>query len=77
MNAFKNLLGIFWLILAPLVVFALIDGANKNIGRGTKEINDPVVMDHHHRHLCTHCSRTDDIWMVRIQGRIRSFAERF
>lgn len=43
MNAFKKLLGIFWLILAPLIVFALIDGANKNIGKGTKEINDPVV----------------------------------
>jgi hypothetical protein len=43
MNAFKKLLGIFWLILAPLIVFALVDGALKNIGKGTREINDPVI----------------------------------
>jgi uncharacterized Tic20 family protein len=44
MNAFKKLLGIFWLMLAPLVIYALIQGANEHIDRaGKKDINNPVI----------------------------------
>jgi uncharacterized Tic20 family protein len=44
MNAFKKFLGIFWLILAPLVIYTLIDGAITNIdSAGKKDINNPVI----------------------------------
>ena len=43
MNAFKKFLGIFWLLLAPLVIYALIEGANTHIGKGTKDINNPLI----------------------------------
>ncbi len=44
MNAFKRLLGIFWLILAPVIIYALLDGANTHIdSHGKKDINNPVV----------------------------------
>jgi uncharacterized Tic20 family protein len=44
MNAFKKFLGIFWLILAPLVIYALVEGAVTNIDtHGKKDINNPVI----------------------------------
>ena len=44
MNAFKKFLGIFWLLIAPLVIYALIDGAIQNIDpAGKKDINNPVI----------------------------------
>jgi len=44
MNAFKKLLGIFWLLIGPLIVFALVDGAMTNIdAHGKKDINNPVI----------------------------------
>jgi hypothetical protein len=44
MNAFKKLLGIFWLLIAPLVIFALVDGAITHIDpAGKKDINNPVI----------------------------------
>lgn len=44
MNAFKRYLGILLLILAPLVIYALVDGALTHIDpKGTKEINNPVI----------------------------------
>ena len=44
MNAFKRLLGIFWLILAPVIIYALVNGAIANIDtHGKKDINNPVI----------------------------------
>lgn len=44
MNAFKSWFGIILLLLAPLVIFALVDGAMSNIDpAGTKDINNPVI----------------------------------
>ena len=44
MNAFKKFLGIFWLLIAPLVIFALVQGAITHIdSKGTKDINNPVI----------------------------------
>ena len=44
MNAFKRWLGIILLLLAPLVIFALINGASSNIDvDGKKDINNPVI----------------------------------
>ena len=44
MNAFKKLLGIFWLILAPIIIYALVNGANEHIDpHGKKDINNPVI----------------------------------
>jgi hypothetical protein len=44
MNAFKRWLGIVLLILAPLVIFALVNGAITYIDpAGKKDINNPVI----------------------------------
>ena len=44
MNAFKRLLGIFWLILAPVIIYVLVSNAISNIDtHGKKDINNPVV----------------------------------
>ena len=44
MNAFKKFLGIFWLLIGPLVVYALVDGAIINMDpAGKKDINNPVI----------------------------------
>ena len=43
-NAFKKYFGLLFLILAPLVIFALVDGAISNIDTaGKKDINNPVI----------------------------------
>ena len=44
MSALKRILGLCWLIIAPLVIFALISGAISNIDpHGKKDINNPLV----------------------------------
>lgn len=44
MNAFKRILGIIWFIIAPVIVYMLVDGAIGNIDpSGTKDINNPVI----------------------------------
>jgi uncharacterized Tic20 family protein len=44
MNAFRKLLGIFWLVLAPIIIYALVQGAVTHIDpHGKKDINNPVV----------------------------------
>ena len=44
MSAFKRYLGIILLVIAPLVIFALVDGAINNIdAHGKKDINNPVI----------------------------------
>ena len=44
MNAFKRFLGIFWLLLAPAVIYFLISGAFTHIDtKGTKDIHNPVI----------------------------------
>lgn len=43
MNNLKRYLGIIWLLLAPAVIFFLVNGAVTHIGKGTKEINNPVI----------------------------------
>jgi uncharacterized Tic20 family protein len=44
MNAFKKILGVFWLFLAPLIIYALVNGAIKHIDvHGKKDINNPVI----------------------------------
>ncbi len=44
MNAFKRYLGLILLLLAPVVLFALVDGAIANIDpAGKKDINNPAI----------------------------------
>ena len=44
MNPFKRYMGIILLLIAPIVIYALIDGAINNIdSKGTKDINNPVI----------------------------------
>jgi hypothetical protein len=44
MNAIKKYLGVVWLLLAPVVIFFLIDRAIVHIDpSGTKDINNPVI----------------------------------
>jgi hypothetical protein len=44
MNSVKRYLGIIWLLLAPAVIYFLIDRAIVHIDpAGTKDINNPVI----------------------------------
>ena len=44
MSAFKRWLGIILLLLAPLIIYTLIDGAIANIDpAGKKDINNPII----------------------------------
>lgn len=44
MNALKKYLGIVWLLLAPVVIFFLFQGAFTHIDpSGKKDINNPVI----------------------------------
>ena len=44
MNSLKKLLGAFWLLLGPAVIFFLVSGAIANIDpSGKKDINNPVI----------------------------------
>lgn len=42
MNSLKKILGFAWMLLAPVVIILLVSGALMNIGKGTKDINQPV-----------------------------------
>ena len=44
MNAFKRYLGLLLLIIGPIFIYELIDGAIANIDTaGKKDINNPVI----------------------------------
>ena len=44
MNAFKRYFGLLFLLIAPFVIFELVQGAIDNIdAKGTKDINNPVI----------------------------------
>jgi hypothetical protein len=44
MNAVKRILGIIWLLLAPAVIYFLVDRAIVHIDpAGIKDINNPVI----------------------------------
>lgn len=44
MNSVKRILGVVWLLLAPVVIFFLLQGAITHIDpAGTKDINNPVI----------------------------------
>jgi hypothetical protein len=44
MNSVKRYLGVIWLVLAPAVIYFLIDRAIVHIDpAGTKDINNPVI----------------------------------
>jgi len=42
MNAVKRLMGLAWMLVAPLIMYTLAMGAVHNIGQGVKDINKPV-----------------------------------
>jgi hypothetical protein len=43
MNQLKRMMGIVWMIVAPVVIYFLITGAIHNISStGTKDINKPI-----------------------------------
>ncbi|TBR18514.1 MAG: hypothetical protein EPO57_06240 [Chitinophagaceae bacterium] len=44
MKSIKKYLGIVWLLLAPIIIYLLIQGALDNINlAGKKDINNPVI----------------------------------
>ena len=44
MNLFKRYFGLIFLVLAPFIIYELVNGALSNIkAGGTKEINNPVI----------------------------------
>jgi uncharacterized Tic20 family protein len=44
MNLFKKILGIVWLLLAPVIIYFLVQGAITHIDpAGKKDINNPVI----------------------------------
>ncbi|CAN5524840.1 hypothetical protein BH11BAC3_BH11BAC3_38440 [soil metagenome] len=43
MNQLKRIMGVVWMILAPVIIYFLLRGAFVNIdGNGTKDINKPI-----------------------------------
>ncbi|MBC7629537.1 DUF6814 family protein [Ferruginibacter sp.] len=43
MNQLKKVMGVLWMILAPVVIYFLVMGAVHNIdSAGTKDINKPI-----------------------------------
>lgn len=42
MNAVKKIMGIAWILIAPVIIYFLVTGAVHNIGEGTKDINKPI-----------------------------------
>jgi len=43
MNQLKKIMGVLWMILAPVVIYFLVMGAVHNIdSSGTKDINKPI-----------------------------------
>lgn len=44
MNTIKKILGVIWLLLGPVVIYFLVQGAITHIdAKGTKDINNPVI----------------------------------
>lgn len=44
MNSIKKILGVCWLILAPVIIYMLVHGAVTHIDpAGNKDINNPVI----------------------------------
>jgi len=44
MNSIKKLLGVVWLLLGPVVIYFLVQGAITHIDpSGKKDINNPVI----------------------------------
>jgi len=44
MNNIKRILGIIWLLLGPLFIYFLVNGAIENIDPdGKKDINNPII----------------------------------
>jgi purine-cytosine permease-like protein len=42
MDQVKKIMGLIWMIIAPVVIYILVAGAVHNIGNGTKDINKPI-----------------------------------
>ncbi|MBL0181241.1 MAG: hypothetical protein IPP96_02680 [Chitinophagaceae bacterium] len=42
MNVIKKIMGIAWMLIAPVIIYFLVMGAVHNIGEGTKDINKPI-----------------------------------
>ena len=43
MNAVKRIMGVAWMVIAPVVIYFLVMGAVHNISStGTKDINKPI-----------------------------------
>ncbi len=43
MNAVKRIMGVVWMLIAPVVIYFLVMGAVHNISStGTKDINKPI-----------------------------------
>jgi purine-cytosine permease-like protein len=43
MTQLKKILGVFWIVLGPAIIYFLISGAVQNIDpSGTKDINKPI-----------------------------------
>jgi hypothetical protein len=43
MNLLKKIMGIVWMVIAPVVIYFLVTGAVHNISStGTKDINKPI-----------------------------------
>ena len=42
MNQLKRIMGLVWMVVAPVVIYFLVMGAVHNIGNGTKDINKPI-----------------------------------
>ena len=44
MNAFKRYFGIIFLVIAPFIIYELVNGAISNIDTaGKKDINNPII----------------------------------
>ncbi|MGG9970569.1 DUF6814 family protein [Ferruginibacter sp. SUN002] len=42
MNQLKRIMGLLWMLIAPVIIYFLVMGAVHNIGAGKKDINNPV-----------------------------------
>ena len=44
MSGIKRYFGLLWLLIAPFVIYELVNGAIENIDRaGKKDINNPII----------------------------------
>lgn len=42
MDQLKRIMGVVWMLVAPVVIYFLVMGALRNIGGGMNDINKPV-----------------------------------